>query len=402
MGGEAARAGCDDRRGLIARKNSTGQDLAAKIGSRRRPWEGEHVTSHHRCRRVRGRVAHDRHLRRRSQSRRLGQGREQRLSGDARGSARGRLRGRRVRLSGDEARGGEEARQERSERAQVRRLPAVSPRGRRERRRRGADLRLRALVQRLRGHAEQGPGGQAARRQGRRLGPARLAVAAEHRQHADLPRPERVGRHLEPAGRAVPGGRGRRDRRRRHRHLARAPELRRHRLRPRARRVERRVRVGRAVDQEQLQRQADRRPLLREGLRPLRRRALGRLPVRARSRRSRHPHRVDGGRQRWRRRDGLRPQPRHGQRHRPASADRGLQGVLARGLRQQRHDRRDRRGRRRRRRRHQLLDRRRRIPTSSTRTTWRSCSPARRACSSQRPPATTGRTPARSTTEAPG
>jgi hypothetical protein len=52
---------------------------------------------------------------------------------------------------------------------------------------------------------------------------------------AAVPWSQRGRRHLEPARRPVQGRRGRRHRRCRHRHLARASELRRHRLRSRAR-----------------------------------------------------------------------------------------------------------------------------------------------------------------------
>src|SRR6266498_3408967 len=136
---------------------------------------------------------------------------------------------------------------------------------------------------RARRHAEQGAGGPAASLAGRRLGGARLPVPAGHRQHPNVPRSQRGRWHLEPARRTAPRGRGRHHRGRGHGHLARAPELRRHRLWSRARWLAWRVRVRGAVGAERLHRQADRCPVFREGLRPLRRCTGGRLPVGARS-----------------------------------------------------------------------------------------------------------------------
>ena len=105
-----------------------------------------------------------------------------------------------------------------------------------------------------------------------------------------------------------------------------------------------------------------------EGL-PARRRS-GRLRVGPRPRRPRHPHRVDGGRQRGRRPEHLRPRPRrrHDLRHGAPGAHRRLQGLLRRGrLRRQRPRRGDRHRRRRR--------RRRRSTTRSAPTRRRSLSP---------------------------
>ena len=61
-----------------------------------------------------------------------------------------------------------------------------------------------------------------------------------------------------------------------------------------------------------------------------------RLPVGARPRRPWHAHRLDRRRQRRRRGVDLRPEPRHDQRHGAARPHRRLQGVLARRLRDDR------------------------------------------------------------------
>ena len=101
-------------------------------------------------------------------------------------------------------------------------------------------------------------------------------------------------------------------------------------------------RVRRAVDAEQLQQQADRRPLLQQGLRPCRRLALGRLPVGPRSRGPWNAYGLDRGRKRGRRCVDPGQELRNDQRHGASRAHRRLQGVLARGLRGQRPRRGDR------------------------------------------------------------